>query len=183
MECSGEMNRDTSNDADQTSIRSVVIPFSSGMEELVQVTAAAMASSSSSSSSQSDGTPVVAIMDDEEEEEEEEEENGACVNTCWDLVKSLYLPLLIQSVFGGFHIFRSLILGNFIHLQLEGIVVAKKSSSSTSRSSHWPPPALIGLSILTVVALIVHPDGYTWIFLRKVRYVDGGFAKSFFFFG
>ncbi|CAB9507560.1 expressed unknown protein [Seminavis robusta] len=33
----------------------------------------------------------------------------------------------------------------------------------------WPPPGLVALAILTVVALVVHPDGMTWIMLRKIR--------------
>ena len=49
-------------------------------------------------------------------------------------------------------------------------------SSSSSSSSHkqiksWPPPALVVLAILTIVALVVHPDGMTWIVLRKIRCV------------
>jgi hypothetical protein len=168
MECSNDMNRGAKTSSEHPSV-----PFPSDMEDLIQVTAMA----SSVSSSQQDGSPVALIDEDDgddeaEEDDEVEKENETCVYTCWDLFKSFYLPLLMQSLFGSFHIFRSFIVGNFIHLQLEGTVVAKKSSS------HWPPPALIGLSILTVVALIVHPDGYTWIFLRKVRYVDG-FVDSF----
>ena len=36
----------------------------------------------------------------------------------------------------------------------------------------WPPPALTVLAILTIVALVVHPDGFTWIMLGKLRSVD-----------
>lgn len=47
---------------------------------------------------------------------------------------------------------------------------------SSTHSSHkqiqaWPPPALVVLAILTIAALVVHPDGMTWIVLRKIRYV------------
>lgn len=31
-----------------------------------------------------------------------------------------------------------------------------------------PPPALAGLAVLTIIALIVHPDGFTWIILGKL---------------
>lgn len=48
-------------------------------------------------------------------------------------------------------------------------------SNNSSGSQHkqvngaWPPPALVALAILTMLALIVHPDGMTWIVLRKLR--------------
>jgi hypothetical protein len=42
---------------------------------------------------------------------------------------------------------------------------------SNGKALDWPPPALIGLALLTIVALVVHPDGLTWILLRKLRYV------------
>lgn len=45
-----------------------------------------------------------------------------------------------------------------------------QSNSSESKET-WPPPALLVFSLLTVVTLVVHPDGYTWIVLGKVRYV------------
>ncbi len=31
----------------------------------------------------------------------------------------------------------------------------------------WPPPALTLLTLMTVVAFVVHPDGLTWIVLGK----------------
>ena len=41
-----------------------------------------------------------------------------------------------------------------------------------SNSDHaWPPPALKALALLTIVALVIHPDGLTWVFLGKLRYV------------
>jgi hypothetical protein len=44
------------------------------------------------------------------------------------------------------------------------------SSSGKAAAAAWPPPALVCLALLTVFALIVHPDGMTWILLRKLRY-------------
>jgi hypothetical protein len=41
-----------------------------------------------------------------------------------------------------------------------------------SRSKHpdqvWPPPALTLLTLVTVMAFIIHPDGLTWIVIGKV---------------
>ena len=31
----------------------------------------------------------------------------------------------------------------------------------------WPPPALTLLTLITVVAFVVHPDGLTWIIIGK----------------
>ena len=31
----------------------------------------------------------------------------------------------------------------------------------------WPPPALTLLTLITVVAFVVHPDGLTWIMVGK----------------
>jgi len=33
----------------------------------------------------------------------------------------------------------------------------------------WPPPAFTALALLTIFALVVHPDGLTWILLGKLR--------------
>ena len=42
---------------------------------------------------------------------------------------------------------------------------------STVDPHAWPPPALTALALLTIFTLVVHPDGLTWIFLGKLRYV------------
>lgn len=33
----------------------------------------------------------------------------------------------------------------------------------------WPPPAFTALALLTIFALVIHPDGLTWILLAKLR--------------
>jgi hypothetical protein len=45
------------------------------------------------------------------------------------------------------------------------------TTDSNGKAVDWPPPGLIGLALLTIIALVVHPDGLTWILLRKLRYV------------
>ena len=42
---------------------------------------------------------------------------------------------------------------------------------SAFEKNKWPPPALIGLAIFTFIAILVHPDGLTWIICRQIRYV------------
>jgi hypothetical protein len=45
---------------------------------------------------------------------------------------------------------------------------------STAGPHAWPPPAFTALALLTIFTLVVHPDGLTWIFLGKLRYVKTG---------
>jgi len=58
--------------------------------------------------------------------------------------------------------------------------IVSAASSSSSQVESWPPPALVALAILTVVALVVHPDGMTWIMLRTIRYVHYLFVSLLF---
>ena len=90
----------------------------------------------------------------------------------WELL--LYIPILLQSLFGSLHIVRSLALGwliqqastrapgwlGFQHLE----ELVRKIDTHA-----WPPPALLFLAVLTITALVVHPDGFTWVLLRKLR--------------
>jgi hypothetical protein len=121
---------------------------------------------------------------------EEEEDSWSLWDGLWNcLCLSLYIPILM--LFGGFLILRTLIVSYLLNTQLmadhgsNGIITTShhhhSSHSSGSKFFHskttWPPPALVGLALLTVIALIVHPDGYTWILLRRARYV--GIFRSF----
>jgi hypothetical protein len=45
------------------------------------------------------------------------------------------------------------------------------TTTVTGDPQAWPPPAFTALALLTVFTLVVHPDGFTWIMLRKLRYV------------
>ncbi|EED94424.1 predicted protein [Thalassiosira pseudonana CCMP1335] len=57
-------------------------------------------------------------------------------------------------------------------VSLNSSSVSGGSSGRKSLKDHvWPPPALTLLTLITVVAFVVHPDGLTWIFLGKV--LDG----------
>ena len=56
-------------------------------------------------------------------------------------------------------------------LWLGSVSTAPNPSSSPHKQLNgaWPPPALVALAALTILALVVHPDGLTWIMLRKIR--------------
>ena len=66
------------------------------------------------------------------------------------------LPMLLTLVALPLHWIEDLNI--FLHHRL------KVSANS------WPPPALILLAVLTIAALIVHPDGFTWVLIPRIRY-------------
>jgi hypothetical protein len=114
-------------------------------------------------------TPAAAI---EASEELPQNEN----DYFWEIL--LYIPILFQSVFGTLSIVRSLVLGHAFHRLLqhappkwvsfpEGVLQVLPAAAKSHNA--WPPPSLLYLAMLTIVALVVHPDGLTWIVLRKLR--------------
>ena len=108
-------------------------------------------------------------------------------STFWDLLLSLYLPLALvwlrRGMLGTANLFRSLILGHCLRLifsnlsewmnentpWLHPVLFQQATCNGKVDPQAWPPPALTALAILTVVALVVHPDGFTWIMLGKIR--------------
>ena len=91
---------------------------------------------------------------------------------------SLYIPFLIQCLFGAsFYIIRTLVLGYLLQYPLQFFTVAEHWTvqwlgiENHVKHNSTPLPVLLGLGLLTLIALIVHPDGYTWVILRKIRYV------------
>lgn len=122
----------------------------------------------------------------EKQEEDEEVPSTAHASADFDeeswgflaLEAILYIPLLLQSLLGSMHIARALLFGETLKLILE------RTSSHAPwwlqrynavfmkiDSNVWPPPSFLLLAALTIVALIVHPDGFTWVILGKTRYV------------
>lgn len=61
-----------------------------------------------------------------------------------------------------FRLMQSLLFGN-------GSSATNSSTPHKQINGSWPPPALVALAVLTILALVVHPDGLTWIMLRKIR--------------
>ncbi len=115
------------------------------------------------------------------------EESGV---SFWNHLCSSYWPVLLlwvkSSMFGTANMVRSLILGNFLLFVLHQfnppeavqqsawwntLCAALGATNAKADPQAWPPPALTALAILTVVALIIHPDGFTWIIWRNIRYV------------
>lgn len=46
------------------------------------------------------------------------------------------------------------------------------STAAISDPHAWPPPAFTALALLTIVTLVIHPDGFTWIVVGKLRCVS-----------
>lgn len=111
------------------------------------------------------------------------------------VVSLLFVPFWIKSIFGGVFFIRTLMLGYVLNyfwqfqsvaehtvsrwlggssISGSGIVCASAVECCGGGNSKgaWPPPTLVALGVLTIFALIVHPDGYTWIILRKIRFVS-----------
>jgi len=101
--------------------------------------------------------------------------SSSWLSTLWLI--SLYIPyFLIQCIFGAsFYIIRTLLLGYALNYTMQFFTVAEHCTiqwlGMNPKQNSTPLPALIGLGVLTIMALIVHPDGYTWVVLRKIRCV------------
>ena len=108
-------------------------------------------------------------------------------STFYDLFLSLYLPVALvwlrRGMFGTANLVRSLVLGHCLRLVfsnvsewmaektpwLQPILFQQATSNGKLDAQAWPPPALTALAMLTILALVVHPDGFTWIMLGKLR--------------
>ncbi len=107
-------------------------------------------------------------------------------STFWELMITMYLPFCVmwlkQSVFGVTLLFRTVILGHLLRLVFGNLsewmnektpwlhaFLQPMGPHSKPDTKAWPPPALFALTFFTVVTLVVHPDGYTWVALGKVK--------------
>ena len=107
--------------------------------------------------------------DDASEPTSENEDNQS--SSAWEALVAFYLPFLLQSLCGGFHMIRYIFVTYVLQTLLQSGADAKlyRSMVSLSPLPSWPPPSLVFLAVLTLTALIIHPDGFTWIALRKLR--------------
>jgi hypothetical protein len=119
----------------------------------------------------------------------QEDEGGS--SSAWELVLSLYLPLMLlwfrRSIFGTAYLVRSLFLGHAVRFAFGNMsewmtenapwLQPLFSMGGKGTNPHaWPPAALALLAMLTVVAFVVHPDGFTWVMLSGTRYALFSFA-------
>ena len=111
----------------------------------------------------------------------------------WGLFLKAYVPLIMiwfrKSLFGPANLVRTMVVGQVMKWVVSGDfheILSKKfprleailfPPTNGKLDPHaWPPPAFTALALLTVLALVVHPDGLTWVLLGKLRYV---FRDSF----
>jgi hypothetical protein len=153
---------------------------------------------------------------DDDDDDDDDDQNSSSSSSYWDILMSLYLPILFlwfrRSMFGSANLIRSIIVGQLMRLvfvdeilnriseklhlppwmQVILFTTSTTKSSATNDSSTsttilgsavagsssriekidphaWPPPAFTALALLTIFALVVHPDGGTWIMLGKLR--------------
>lgn len=110
-------------------------------------------------------------------------------STLWQLIFTVYLPLMLlwlkRDVFAITMLIRTVVLGYLLRLVLGNFSewINEKSPSwmdtifqpvvgpnaLKSETNTWPPPALITLALLTILTLVVHPDGLTWVVLGKTK--------------
>lgn len=128
------------------------------------------------------------------EQEESLDDSQTPSNTVWNLLSTIYIPLLLlrlrRSIYGFIGLMRSILFGQVLQFFVSILAPSPETwhaishspwflqlfgnaNAANAKDPHaWPPPALKLLAILTVLAFIVHPDGMTMIILRKLRYVE-----------
>ena len=105
----------------------------------------------------------------------------------WELLITMNLPLAVlwlrRSAFGITMLVRTVILGHLLRLVFGNFSDWMHENSPSwiqtfwqPMSPHakpdpkaWPPPALTALAVFTVLTLVVHPDGFTWIMMGKAK--------------
>jgi hypothetical protein len=124
----------------------------------------------------------------ENEDDASECEDISDASTLWEFIN--FFPIFLQSMAAITNLLHSLVLGNAAQWSISSLTAPLTSpgwvgpapvgvawilaTDANGKVLDWPPPALIGLALLTIIALMVHPDGFTWILLRKLRYVSAG---------
>ena len=118
------------------------------------------------------------LDDSSERTNDEQNENSTSTMAFWESLFTSYIPFFLQSFFSGFQMISSAIVTYVFYTLLNTnswedsklyrtVMLLFPEGAGKYPSS--PPPSLVFLALLTVTALVVHPDGFTWIALRKLR--------------
>jgi hypothetical protein len=95
----------------------------------------------------------------------------------WQVLSAWCFPFILlwlrRSLLGTttVHLLRSLLMGEGINFVASQYGDLPKWVYSLTDPHAWPPPAFTILALITLIALIAHPDGLTWFMLGKLRYV------------
>lgn len=156
----------------ETAIVDAVAVTKSNVHDLVVVEATSTNHSDDEESSSSNGkeTLTVTTVDDSKNcttttthiEDSAKKTNDSC---CWHYYYEYFImlaPIVLQYVVVSSvcTLFRTTIITYIVTCTM-----------NLEQKYGTPPKALTGLALLTILIFIVHPDGYTWIVLRKLRYV------------
>eukprot|EP00980_Cylindrotheca_fusiformis_P021473 scaffold8353_cov138-Cylindrotheca_fusiformis.AAC.4 len=109
-----------------------------------------------------------------------------------ELVFSTYLPMadvwMRQCMFGIAILVRSILVGQYFRSFISHFsehapawlqTISLKEATKDKVDPHaWPPPAFTVLATLTLFALLVHPDGFTWILIDKLRRIVSSTRRS-----
>lgn len=95
----------------------------------------------------------------------------------WETLATIYFPMLLESIWGGVFVIRSLIITYVFQALLKTDTWSDSTlyrnlallSPGDGKVPSWPPPAFVFLALFTATVLIIHPDGFTWIALRNIR--------------
>jgi len=106
----------------------------------------------------------------------------------WEGVFHTNVPLVVLWLKRGFFAItmfvRTLIMGHLLFLVFGDpsewkdertpswrihVLQASTTWHPRSGTQAWPPPALVVLALLTLVTLVVHPDGLTWVLFGKIK--------------
>ena len=87
----------------------------------------------------------------------------------FEAVRALYLPFLLQSFLGGFDFVRYVLFGQLLELHQQSATAIRASSYIAWLNSPALASCLTCLALFACVAMAVHPDGFTWLAVRKLR--------------
>lgn len=120
---------------------------------------------------------------DTSSEDENHHQTGvdASLSSLFESLATFFIPIILQSVWGGVLVIRSLLVTYVFHalwntnvwtetaLHRYFPILSSSSPGGLGKMPSWPPPAFVFLALLTGTVLLVHPDGFTWIALRNIR--------------
>ena len=89
----------------------------------------------------------------------------------FEAVRTIFLPFLLQFFFGGFEAVRYILTGQLKDFHQESTALHISSQVGWQIESHTAFSCFTCLALLACVAMAVHPDGLTWLALRKLRCV------------
>lgn len=97
-------------------------------------------------------------------------------SSVYDFLVSLVIPTLLQVFIGCYHLVCWLLDSKVLPFMLPYCTTPQWLADLAvwlgyDKANSWPPPTFLILAAMTILVLVVQPDGLTWILLQKLRYV------------